>query len=66
MAHSLFSKIVALTGLPIDGVVEHLEKHFKKLNLEPETANLDQIREVVSEYLLEIYADRSTETVNTP
>lgn len=54
MEDSPVNVILEATGLPGELIKNEFETHAKKLNFDPHNLNLDQIREILADYMQDV------------
>lgn len=63
MEDSPKSTIIQATGLPTELIQNEFDQHARRLNFDPHNLNLEQIREILADYLQDVLleAKRSCE-----
>lgn len=63
MGNKLFSEVTGLTGLPDELIGTELASLLEEKGLKPEQLTLDQLREVLADYLAELALEWNEEEV---
>lgn len=59
MAETIMQQIVQASGLPETILEEELRSRFEAKNLNPQDATLDEIRDIVTDYLQDVLCELS-------
>ncbi len=61
MGNNLFNSLISATGLPTESVSNELTKLLAKNGKTPETMTLDDLREVMADYLQTVLVEAKEE-----